>query len=121
MIRLLLFTLILLIGLSMIIAKSDGTFRKIYQKRFSRNNEPQRALRNLMGKLIDTETNIIYSVDGEKQQAAPLSSSMTTPASLIAPAPPKHEEIACLAACHFCVEDFSTGSVSLISNLCCSL
>jgi hypothetical protein len=121
MVRLPLFALFLLIGLSMIIAKHDVKFRKIHQKRFSRNNEQTRTLRNLVGKLIDTETNLIYNVDGQKHQDAQ-SDSALTPVTSVAPILiPNHEEIACLAACHSCIEDYPIGIVSFpfIKTLFC--
>lgn len=124
MIRLSLFTFGLFIGLSMVIAKTDVKFRHIHQKRFSRNSEhqqhqQQRTLRNLMGKLIDTETNVIYNVDGEKfkdislnSDAATITTTATT--SIMHNEVPNHEQIACLAACHSCVEEFFLESVSVL-------
>jgi len=111
MIRLSLFISVLLIGLSMAIAKNDVKFSNIFQKRFSRNNQPVRTLRNLMGKLIDTETNTIYTVEGQKE-LNPGATPIT--AQLPLNAPPKSDQIACLAACHSCVEDYSLESVSLL-------
>jgi hypothetical protein len=112
MIRLSLFIPVLLIGLSMAIVKNDVKFSNIFQKRVSRNNQPLRTLRNLMGKLIDTDTNTIYTVEGQKE----LDPGATTPitAQLTLNAPPKSDQIACLAACHSCVEDYSLESVSLL-------
>lgn len=112
MIRLSLFISVLLIGLSMVIAKNDLEFSNIFQKRFFRNNEQMRTSRNLMGKLIDTETNTIYTVNGEKELNSDATTLTTTQLTLNAP--PNTDEIACLAACHSCVEDYSFESVSLL-------
>jgi hypothetical protein len=121
MIRLSLFTCVFLIGLSMATAKNELKFRNIHQKRFSRHDEQIRLLRNLMGKLIDTETKTIYTVDGEKQPEIPWDTDATTtmvvPAPLAINAPPNHEEIACLAACHSCVEDYPMVSIILLSAI----
>jgi len=117
MIRLFLFTFIVFVGLSMAIAKSDVQFRNIHQKRFSRNTERAHSLRNLMGKLIDSETNNIYTMEGQKQYDIPLNSeaaATTTAPPLALNVVPKREEIACLAACHSCVADYSLESVSLL-------
>jgi hypothetical protein len=113
MVHLSLFTFILFIGLSMVIAKNDVKFRNTYQNRFSQNNEQRRNLRNLMGKLIDTEANTIYNVDGQKQHGTPLDSDATsTKTPLAAISLPKQEEIACVSACHSCLEAYSIVSVS---------
>jgi hypothetical protein len=114
MIRLSFFTFVLLIGLSMVIAKYDVKFRNIHQKRISRNNEQSLTLRNLVGKLIDTETNTVYDVDGTKQKDTSLNSGATATTPLVLNLPPNHEEIACLAACHSCVEEYSLEDVSLL-------
>ena len=116
MYRLSLFTLVLLIGLSVIIAKSDGRFRNINQKRLFRNNEQQRYLRHLMGNLIDSDTNTIYTVQGQKQaDPSPIAEAAVAPSSSpsIPDFAPNREEIACLAACHSCVEDYPIINVSL--------
>ena len=116
MVRLSLFTFVFLIGLSMIIAKNDLKFRKNQQKRFAQNNEQTRTLRNLVGKLIDTETNILYNVDGQKLQDLPLKSDVTTTVvPLTKILIPSQEEIACLAACNSCVEEYSLENVKFYS------
>ncbi|UJR26338.1 hypothetical protein I4U23_007674 [Adineta vaga] len=104
-----LFTFIIFIGLSMVIAKSEVKFRHHQQKRFARNNEPARTLRNLIGNLIDTEANIVYTIDGQKQVNTPVHSDATTTtvSPLAAVSAPKQEEMACLAACHSCLQGFS--------------
>ncbi len=120
MIRLFLFISILLIGLSMAITKNNWKFRQ-----FSRSNEQIRSVRNLMGKLIDTDTNTIYTVDGQKQEDKPSNPGATTPTTVssseaAAAAPklahtlPNLEETACIAACHACIiEDHSLEIVGL--------
>ncbi len=116
MIRLSFFTFVFLIGLSMVITKNDLKFRRLHQNRFSYKNEETRSLRHLMGKLVDTETNSIYAVDGHKQQEDSLPSDATTTIALlplpIPPNAPKREEFACLAACHTCAEEYSLEHVS---------
>ena len=118
MYRLSLFTLVLLIGLSVIIAKSDGRFRHLNQKRSFRNNDQQRHLRHLMGRLIDSETNTVYAVQGEKQAdpsiitEAAVAPSSPLSTSISAESAPNRDEFACLAACHSCVEDYPIINVS---------
>ncbi|CAF4344430.1 unnamed protein product [Rotaria socialis] len=104
------FIFIVLIGLSIVIARNDVKFRNVYQKRFARNNDHARSLRNLVGKLVDTETNTIYSVDGHRQQGMPWNSGTTTAASVAPSSPPSSEQIACLSACQQCVEEHQIGS-----------
>jgi hypothetical protein len=120
MIRLSLLISVLLIGLSMALAKNQWQFRHL-QKQLSRNNQQSRIVRNLMGKLIDTDTNTIYTVDGQKQEDKPSNSDATTsPTTVPSAAVPKlvHalpnlEETACIAACHACIEDYTLETVSL--------
>ena len=101
---------VVLIGLSIVLAKDDMKFRNLHQKRFSRNAEHTLNLRSLIGKLVDTETNTVYSVDGHRQHETPWNSGTTTSATPSAPnAPPNPEEIACLAACQSCVEEYPIG------------
>ncbi|CAF2355861.1 unnamed protein product [Rotaria sp. Silwood2] len=100
----------MLIGLSIVIVKSDVKFRNIQHKRFSRSNEQIRTLRNLVGKLVDSETNAVYTMDGKKQQGIPWNSGATTVVPLSPSPPPTPEEIACLAACQSCVEDYPIES-----------
>ena len=71
-----------------------------------------------MGKLIDTESNAIYTIDGQKQpDAAPINPepSPSVSAPIIPSIHPTREEIACLAACHSCVEDYPIGNVDWFS------
>lgn len=110
MVRRSFFMFVTLIGLSIVLAKEDMKFRNNYQKRFSQNTEHKHNLRNLIGKLIDTETNTIYSIDGHKQHDTLSDSATTTRAPI---SPPNPEEIACLAACQSCVEEYPIGVVSI--------
>ncbi|CAF3725423.1 unnamed protein product [Rotaria sordida] len=100
----------MLIGLSIVIAKNDIKFRNIQQKRFSRSNEHTHTLRNLLGKLVDSETDTVYTIDGQKQQGTQWNGGETTVESLSPSPPPSPEEIACLAACQYCVEDYPIES-----------
>jgi len=110
MIRLSLYLSILFIGLTMVLAKNGWKYRNIYPEQHSFAKDQFRSLRSLMGKLIDTETNTVYSIDGEKQQQqpSPLQDPETTatvaPVAQVGNAPLNFGEIACLAACHSCVE-----------------
>jgi hypothetical protein len=105
--------LVMFICLSVVIAKTEVKFRHHHQKRFAPSNEPIRTLRNLIGKLIDTEANTIYTIDGQKQVDAPAIIESTTTMAPFAPvAAPKQEEMACLAACHSCLQGFPVLSVS---------
>ena len=115
MIRLPLFICVLLIGLSIVMAKSNWNFRGTQQGRLFRNNGQMRTLRNLMGNLIDTDTNTIYKIEGQKQQDIPINPDMTTTNTvpIFRPKFPQLEETACIAACHSCVEDESLAGVSL--------
>ncbi|CAF1129420.1 unnamed protein product [Rotaria magnacalcarata] len=99
------FICVVLIGLSIVIARNDVKFRNLHQNRFARNNDHSRSLRNLVGKLVDTDTNTIYSVDGHRQQDIPRNSGTTTVASVAPISPPSYEQIACLSACQQCVEE----------------
>ncbi|CAF1201125.1 unnamed protein product [Adineta steineri] len=111
MVRLSLFTCLVFIGLSMVIAKNEVKFRHNNQKRLSRNNEQFRGLRSLIGELIDTEANAIYNLDGQKKQFLPLNSDESSTMASSAPIHlPKQSEMACLAACHTCLEGQSIVS-----------
>lgn len=110
MARLSFLTLVLLIALSMSMAENDIKFRNINQKRLSRSIAQIRSLRNLVGKLIDTETNVIYNMDGQKQQDTSMHVGATTVPPLAHNLSPNLEEIACLAACNSCVEDYPIGN-----------
>ncbi|CAF1087441.1 unnamed protein product [Adineta ricciae] len=100
-------TFVICIGLSMVIAKPEVKFRHHQQKRFVRSSEPIRSLRNLIGNLIDTEANVIYTIDGQKQvNAAGRADATTTMNPLAVIAGPKQDEMACLAACHSCLQGF---------------
>ena len=129
MLRFPLFALVLLVGLSIIIAKNTAKYPHRHQKRSARNHEQFRMLRHLMGKLIDTESNAIYTIDGQKQHEAPINAepSPPLPPSMIPNVHPTREEIACLAACHSCVEDYPIGNVDLFTiifdwiDLACSV
>ena len=67
-----------------------------------------------MGKLIDTETNTIYSIDGQKQQGS--SSNVGTSAASMSNGPSTRfiEDLACLEACYKCVEDYPVAMVRFI-------
>lgn len=106
MIRLSFFISILLVGLSMAIARSAWKSPHLHQKRLSPYKDQTRSLRQLMGKLIDTDTNTMYALNGEKQDDTPASIDLTTRAtSKVHPTPAQAQEIACIAACNFCVEE----------------
>ncbi|CAM2707114.1 unnamed protein product [Rotaria socialis] len=86
------FIFIVLIGLSIVIARNDVKFRNVYQKRFARNNDHARSLH------------------GHRQQGMPWNSGTTTAASVAPSSPPSSEQIACLSACQQCVEEHQIGS-----------
>jgi hypothetical protein len=111
MLRLSLCTFVLLVGLSTILAASHMKYRNIHRERTIRNHEQQRSLRHLLGKLIDTESNSIYTINGEKQQDIPIHVDIK-PSTSVPSVHPSREQIACLAACHSCVEDYPIGIVS---------
>ncbi|CAF1157792.1 unnamed protein product [Rotaria sordida] len=92
MVRLFHFIFVMLIGLSIVIAKNDIKFRNIQQKRFSRSNEHT------------------HTLHGQKQQGTQWNGGETTVESLSPSPPPSPEEIACLAACQYCVEDYPIES-----------
>ncbi len=65
-----------------------------------------------MGKLIDTETNTIYRLDGQKQQDflptdTGVSASVDSSTRFL-------EDLACLEACYKCVEDYPLMTVWLL-------
>ena len=106
MIRLSFFISIVLVGLSMAIARNTWKYPHVHEKQFSSNKEQTRSLRQLMGKLIDTDTNTMYALNGEKQDDTPVGIDLTTRAtSKVHPTPAQAQEIACIAACNFCVEE----------------
>jgi hypothetical protein len=114
MLRFSLLTLLFLLGLSVIIAKSNAKHGHAFQKRAIRKTEQFRQLRHLMGTLVDTETDAVFNINGQKQSETSINKDVTSPVS--APAMPavhaSREEIACLAACHACVEDYPINHVS---------
>ena len=113
MVSILLPFLIFLIGSTMAFMPNGLTYSKSYQ-RISRQHEQQnRALRNIMGKLFDTETNTIYNLDGQKNQGIPLNSAASM---AVGPSTRFIEDLACLEACYKCVEDYPQTAVS--SSLC---
>jgi len=108
-------SLVMLVGMNMALIHNGVKLHKYHSNRISRNNEhQQRALRNIMGKLIDTETNTIYSIDGQKQQG--ISSNVgTTVASMSNGLSTRFiDDLACLEACYKCVEDYPLTMVSLL-------
>ncbi len=107
MVSVFLFFLILLVSSSMGYLSNDVKFHNHHLNRISRNNERQRPLRNIMGKLIDTETNTIYSIDGQKQQGTSVASLSMNPSTKFS------EDLACLEACYKCVEDYPLVTVKV--------
>jgi len=68
MVSVFLLFLVLIIESGMGFLTNDVKFHHNHHlNRISRNNQQHRSLRDIMGKLIDTETNTIYSIDGQKQ------------------------------------------------------
>lgn len=105
MVSALFFFLIFLTSSSMAF-KNDVKFPDHNLNRISRNTEQQRALRNLLGKLIDTETNTIYSLDGQKQHGSPPNTGTMAAGMSSIPSVKFLEDLACLEACYKCVEDY---------------
>ncbi|CAF1284508.1 unnamed protein product [Adineta steineri] len=104
-------SLVMLIGMNMAFIHNDIKFQKHHMNRLFRSNEEQRALRNIMGKLIDTETNTIYSIDGQKQHGSSSSNVAKSDASTSIGLSPRFiEDLACLEACYKCVEDYPFAS-----------
>ncbi|CAM4827823.1 unnamed protein product [Rotaria magnacalcarata] len=85
------FICVVLIGLSIVIARNDVKFRNLHQNRFARNNDHSRSLH------------------GHRQQDIPRNSGTTTVASVAPISPPSYEQIACLSACQQCVEENQVG------------
>jgi hypothetical protein len=106
------FFFVLLIGSSTAFLDKGVKYRHHHLNRISRNSEQQRALRNIMGKLIDTETNTIYSLDGHKQQGTSSNIEATAASMSIGPSTRFLEDLACLEACYKCVEDYPFITVS---------
>lgn len=106
MVSVLFFFLTLLIGSSVGYLTNEAKFSKHHLHRISRNNEQQRVLRSIMGKLIDTESNTLYNLDGQKQQS--IFSNAGTSAD---PSIRFLEDLACLEACYKCVEDYPLTTV----------
>ncbi|CAF1591710.1 unnamed protein product [Adineta ricciae] len=90
-------SIVMLVGVNMVFTTNDVKFNKHHLNRFSRNNDHQRPIRTILGKLFDLETNTIYNIDGQKQQgSSPMSHE---------PSARDIEDFACLEACFICVED----------------
>jgi hypothetical protein len=105
-------TFVLIVSLCIATMSSAAKHGYHFQSRqLARANE-QRALRNIFGKLIDTETNTIYTMDGQKQQGTPQDLAATEPSSNF------HEQLACLQACYTCVEDHPNGSRKKAADNC---
>ena len=105
MVSLLLLFLISLIGSSMTFRADDLNY---FHRHARHNEQQQRVLRNILGKLIDTESNTIYNLDAQKQQGI----SSNTGASISAgPSTRVFEDLACLEACYKCVEDYPLTTV----------
>jgi hypothetical protein len=109
MVSVIFFSLTLLIGLSLGFLTNDVKYSKHHLHRVSRNNEQQRVLRSIMGKLIDTETNTIYRIEGQKQQG--LSSADIGTSASVGSSTRFLEDLACLEACYKCVEDYPLTTV----------
>ena len=111
MVSILLPFLVFLIGSAMSLMPNDLTYSKSFQ-RISRQHHPEqpnRAFRNIMGKLFDTETNTIYNLDGQKHQGTPIN---PTGSMSVGPSTRFMEDLACLEACYKCVEDYPLTAVS---------
>ena len=114
MIRLSFFISILFVGLSVAIARNAWKSPHFYQKRSTSNKEQTHHLRQLMGKLIDTDTNTVYALNGHKQEEVLSNPDMTTRAtSEKDPALFYLQETACIAACNMCVEEHPLEQVEV--------
>ena len=115
MVSLCLFSFVMFISMSMASVKSDARPHQQYLKRMSRHSgqQQQRYFRHIMGKLIDTETNTIYNIDGQKQFGTPVNADAVDDSSVVTGGTGKYyEDLACLEACYKCVEDFPVTAVS---------
>jgi hypothetical protein len=100
----------LIVGSSMGFRTNDVKYH--HNNHLNRNNEQQqRLIRNIMGKLIDTETNTIYSIDGQKQQGLPSNTGIMAASMPIDLSTRFIEDLACLEACYKCVEDYPLTTV----------
>lgn len=120
MVSILLPFLVFLIGSAMSLMPNDLTYSKSFQ-RISRQHHPEqpnRAFRNIIGKLFDTETNTIYNLDGQKHQGTPLN---PTGSMSVGPSTRFMEDLACLEACYKCVEDYPLTAVSSLLSSCIQL
>jgi hypothetical protein len=104
----------MLAGLSVALISSDMKHRNHRLNRLSRNSDQQRILRNIMGKLIDTETNTIYSIDGQKQQGMSSNSGAALTDMGSISSTKLLEDLACLEACYRCVEDYPMTNVNFL-------
>lgn len=107
---------VLFLGLSSILGKSHSKYANIARKRSVSHHESLRTARHLVGQLIDTETNTIYNVDGQKQRDAQVinvpAPTIEEDLPFIPNTHPTREQIACLAACHACIEEYPVINVS---------
>jgi hypothetical protein len=106
------------INLSLALINNDVRFRHQQQqhvKRLSRDLEQNRHIRHIMGKLIDTDTNTIYNIEGQKQMS-PLSMHLDVNDESVGTdmSNPHYEDLACLEACYKCVEDYPVLAVSIV-------
>lgn len=116
MVRSSLCIILLFLSLSSILGKSHSKYANNFRKRSFLHYDSLRSARNLVGKIIDTETNTIYNIDGQKQNEPQV---IDVPAPTIEEAlpfipstHPTREQIACLAACHACIEEYPVDNVS---------
>ena len=114
MVNLLLILFVILLGSSVAFTRNDIKLNNRNSRRISRNIEHQRPLRTMMGKLIDTETNTIYTVDGQKQQGTSSNTGAAAEALAVGPSTRFLEDLACLEACYKCVEDYPLATVNFL-------
>ena len=116
MARFSLFIFVLLIGLNMIIGE---TYAQQHRKRSTTAHDQRRHVLHLKGQLFDKDNDAIYSIEVKKESQTP-SVSADLPSSVNSPAVsnvvPSREEIACLAACHTCVEDYPVAKKRAADN-----
>jgi hypothetical protein len=114
MVRYFLLIFILLVGSSIAFIHNNVILPNHRLTRSSRNHEQQRNLRNIMGKLFDTETNTIYSIDGQKQQGSSSNTEAAAASMPVGLSTRYLEDLACLEACYKCVEDYPLNTVSFL-------
>lgn len=110
MVRFSLFIFVLILALNMIFGEKYSKFHSNTRRRSLSSHHKSNEFGHLKGKLVDTTNDAVYNVEIKKEESNVPSISGDIQ-SVISNLHPNREEIACLAACHTCVEDYPIAKV----------